>query len=258
MIGIYDSWVGWLYTAQLFKKKLPKYNYIILADNAVFPLGEKTPEEIKTNTFKALDRLFDHGAKLVIIACNTAAAYSVRAWQTQFPEKKVLSITIPGIEELINYQHQNNIKNIWVLATRSTIFSWIYTDLFTRLGGKWNPNFECVISSDLIDAIEHSPDDSETEKLIEKYCKIFSSTPEILVLWCTHFSLVKSIFEKYFNWIVIDPSEIAAQKLKLYLNNHPEIDDTLSKNWEFKYYSTGTTTYRLDFLEGIHFEKIIF
>jgi glutamate racemase len=48
-----------------------------------------------------LHRLFDNGAKIVILACNTAAAYSVRKWQTLYPEKKVLSITIPGIEEVL-------------------------------------------------------------------------------------------------------------------------------------------------------------
>ncbi|PID34609.1 MAG: hypothetical protein CR971_02345 [candidate division SR1 bacterium] len=263
MIGIYDSGVGGLATLKYFKKIIPEYNFSILADNAMFPLGEKTPEQIQTNTFKALERFFNKGAKLVIIACNTAAAYSVRKWQSQFPNKKVLSITVPGIEELLvtgDTTHQN----VGILATKSTVFSGIYHDLFTRLGGEdknHNPNFECIISSDLIQAIEESPYSKKTEQLIEQYCQKFTSNPEILILGCTHFSLVKPLFEKHFKGKIIDPSEHAAKKLKNYLTQHPEIDQQLTKNsagqaGKTNYYTTGKQNYVLSFLENCVFEKI--
>lgn len=267
MIGIYDSGIGGIYTAELFKKILPEYNYKILADTAMFPLWEKSQAQIKENTFRALHRFFDQqNTKLVIIACNTAASCSIRDWQSQFPEKKVLSITIPWIEEILQHQYQN----IWVLATKSTILSGIYNDIFTKLGGKWDPNFEFIISSDLITEIENNHKSKTTENLIKEYCKKFSPQTKTLILWCTHFSIVKNIFEKYFDGNVIDPSEISAKKLKTYLLNHPEIEQQLtiegnSKNkkdekdenyWDSQYFITQEKKYSLDFLETIKFSKI--
>ena len=78
-----------------FQERYPQYNYIFLADNKNCPFGNKDGETIRKITFKGIKRLFNHGAKIVILACNTAAAYAVRSWQTEYPEKKVLSITIP-------------------------------------------------------------------------------------------------------------------------------------------------------------------
>ncbi|HCB50990.1 TPA: hypothetical protein DEP21_00050 [Patescibacteria group bacterium] len=67
---------------------------------------------------------------MVILACNTAAAYAVRSRQTLYPEKKVLSITIPGIEEII--KRDKTTGNVGILATQATINSNIYNDLFAR------------------------------------------------------------------------------------------------------------------------------
>ncbi len=261
MIGVYDSWVWGLATLEYFKKLLPEYHYSMLVDNAMFPLGDKTPEQIHDNTFKALEWFFMHWAKLVIIACNTATAHSVRSWQSKYPNKKVLSITIPGIEELIDNYDKKKHHSVGILATKATVSSGIYNDIFEKLWWEKTSDFECIISSDLISAIENTPYSKETEQLVAQYCQNFTSNPNILILWCTHFSLVKPLFEKYFNGLVIDPSESAAKKLKLYLKNHTELEKKLSKrsNWEFwsiHYYTTWKQEYNLEFLENTTFEKI--
>jgi len=51
----------------------------------------------------------------VIIACNTAAAFAIKQRQANYPDKKALSITIPGMEKI--QETQSNCKNITVLAT---------------------------------------------------------------------------------------------------------------------------------------------
>jgi glutamate racemase len=61
----------------------------------------------------------------VIIACNTAAAYSIRVRQATYPELKTLSVTIPGIEALI----ENNVRSTLFLSTTATSESGILPDL---------------------------------------------------------------------------------------------------------------------------------
>ena len=75
---------------------MPDYDYVFLADTANKPYGDKSGEQIKELTFSSLRYLFDVcKVQMVILACNTAAAYAVRDWQAMYPEHKVLSVTIP-------------------------------------------------------------------------------------------------------------------------------------------------------------------
>lgn len=110
---------------ETMRKLLPDYDYLFYGDTAHMPYGDKLPEEIREYTFAGLQRLFDHGCKLVIIACNTAAAYSIRVRQATHPELKTLSVTIPGIEALI----ENNVRSTLFLSTTATSESGILPDL---------------------------------------------------------------------------------------------------------------------------------
>jgi len=49
-----------------------------------------------------VQKLFDAGATLVILACNTSSAWALRKLQTEiFPDRKILGVTIPGAEKVI-------------------------------------------------------------------------------------------------------------------------------------------------------------
>ncbi len=225
MIGIFDSWFGGLQTMKLFQQQYPQYDYLFLADSKNCPYGSKSGEEIKTLTYKGLHRLFDHGATIVILACNTAAAYSVRARQEEYPNKKVLSITIPGIEKIL--ENNRNKRTIGILATQATILSNIYTDIFLKLGGE-SPRFQGIIASDLVDLIESWCEDNEyIEGCIDWYIKKFDNIDH-LILWCTHFPVLMPYFKKSFSWEIIDPSNEAAKKFGIYLGHHPEIKEKLT------------------------------
>lgn len=94
------------------------------------PYGDKTPEQIREYTFAGLHRLFDQGCELVIIACNTAASYAIRVRQATYPDKKALSVTIPGVEALIESQ----VNSTLFLSTVATGESGILPDLALRYG----------------------------------------------------------------------------------------------------------------------------
>lgn len=237
MIWIFDSGFGWLQTLKYFHKLYPEYDYVFLADNKNCPFGIKSAEEIQQITFDALAWFFDHGADIVIIACNTAAAYSIRKRQMLYPDKKVLSITVPGVEEIISKGVVNG--HVWVLATQATIISDIYTDLFGRFGWIGNPDFHFVVASELVNMIEQWVSDiSLIEVTIQNYLDKFSDTIEYLILWCTHFPIYMSYFEKLFQWKIIDPSWEAAKKFGDYLDNHLDLKNELSLNWSVNFLTT--------------------
>jgi len=237
MIGFFDSGFGWLKTMKDFKKLYPEYNYIFLADSKNCPYGEKSWEEIQKLTFKALDWLFGQWAKIIILACNTAAAYSVRKWQETYPEKKVLSITIPWIEKLIKHGWLE--LNIWVIATEATIMSNIYNDLFSRFGGKPNLQFQFVMAPKIVEIIEEwFGDEKENLNVIKSYLVRFPKNVEHLILWCTHFPVLMKEFKKLFKWEIIDPSKESAKKFGPYLKKHPEVESKISRWWKVKFFTT--------------------
>lgn len=237
MIGIFDSGFWGLQTMKYFKEQYPEYDYLYLADTINCPYGNKSGDDIKKLTYQWLHRLFDHGADIVILACNTAAAYSIRAWQQEFPEKKVLSITIPGIEKVLEEERHKN--TIWILATQATILSDIYTDVFLKLWWE-SPSFQWVMASDLVDLIESwVEDDVYIQKKVNEYLAKFDHINH-LILWCTHFPVLMKYFSQGFDGEIIDPSLESAKKFGKYLEKHTNIKEKLTTGGHIDYLTTGT------------------
>ncbi len=236
MIWFFDSGFGGLQSIKYFHELYPTYDYLFLADTKNCPYGTKNEEEIKELTFAWLHRLFDHGATIVILACNTAAAYAIRPRQAQYPDKKVLSITIPGVEALF----EKNIQwHIGILATQATITSGIYPNLIKKNKKHENMIIDYIAAPKLVDIVERwSHDSEEIRKSINEYMDQFHHPLDCLILGCTHFPILMTFFEEVFDGIIIDPSYEAACKFADYLSRHPEIETRLGRNSASIYYTT--------------------
>lgn len=125
------------------------------------PRGERSGEWIQERTFVCLEWLFAQGCELVILACNTASAYAIRPWQEQYPDKKVLSITIPGVETA----HLIGASHVLLLATRATITSDIYPSVAHKLG--FDMSFTPCIGTGLVDLIETVAPQEEIKNSLE-------------------------------------------------------------------------------------------
>ncbi|MEI7477558.1 MAG: hypothetical protein WCJ81_03410 [bacterium] len=112
-----------------FRTAFPQYDYLYYGDQKNVPYGNKTEEEIRSFTIDGINRLFDHGAGIVILACNTAASVTVKYWQAHHPEKKVLSISIPVIEYLI----QHKFKHPTIFSTTLTKNTHVFPLKFEEL-----------------------------------------------------------------------------------------------------------------------------
>ncbi len=240
MIGFFDSWFWWLQTMKYFHDLYPNYDYVFLADNKNCPFWEKTWEEIQKITFDALNWFFDNWAKMVIIACNTSAAYSIRKRQSLYPQKKTLSITIPWVEEVVSKSEK--LWSVWIIATKATVTSQIYNDLYKRFWGPGKSDFSFVMAPDLVDMVESWANDSS--RILLKIGEYLSRLPKdisTLILWCTHFSIYKKYFEKLFKWEIVDPSYYSAKKFSEYIERHPEIKNKLWQNWTVNFFTTWST-----------------
>ena len=240
MIGIFDSGFGWLQALDSFQKAYPQYDYIFLADQKHYPFGTKKPKQIREYAFTALQWLFDQWATIVIIACNTAAAYAIKERQKKHPQKKTLSITIPGVEKI--QEDYTACKHITVLTTEWTMKSGMYSKLFDKIVFPWT-SMDVIVATDLVDLVEQWVIDEEIRvKKLEKYIqKIQKQKTDCLILGCTHFPILTPTIEKYFTGDIINPVYEAVKKFWPYLKRHPDIAKKIGKNRKVQVYTTGNT-----------------
>ena len=127
-IGVFDSGYGGLTILSKIREALPEYDYIYLGDNARTPYGTRSFEIVYEFTLQAVNKLFEMGCHLVILACNTASAKALRTIQMNDlpnidPDRRVLGVIRPTAE-CIGSMTQT--RHVGILATAGTIKSESY------------------------------------------------------------------------------------------------------------------------------------
>lgn len=241
MIWIFDSGLWGVLTLEYFKKMLWAYDYLYLWDTAFLPWGERDARWIHDRTFACLNWLFLQWCDIVILACNTASAHAIRNRQSIYPHKKVLSITIPGVEAI----HDAHFHHVALLATQATIRAGIYQSVASRLFPDQHIQFQTIIGTGLVEAIEAWANDKEIQKLLDPLLSQCSPAIEAIVLGCTHYPLmshaIQQRMENHFSVSLplIDPGRQSANQFAVYLDHHPEIAANISTWWTVRYCVTG-------------------
>ena len=243
-IGVFDSGYGGLTILDKIREVLPEYDYIYLGDNARAPYGTRSFEVVYEFTRQAVNKLFDMGCHLVILACNTASAKALRSIQMNDlpqidPARRVLGVIRPTVEcvgEISKNQH------IGVLATAGTIKSESYPLEIHKLFPEIQVSgTACPMWVSLVENNESQ--DEGADYFIRKYIdQLLSKDPQIdtVILGCTHFPILLPKIRQYIpeHISVISQGEYVAQSLKDYLKRHPEMDAKCTKNGNCQFYTT--------------------
>ena len=243
-IGVFDSGYGGLTILDKIREVLPEYDYIYLGDNARAPYGTRSFEVVYEFTRQAVNKLFDMGCHLVILACNTASAKALRSIQMNDlpgidPARRVLGVIRPTVEcvgEISKNQH------IGVLATAGTIKSESYPLEIHKLFPEIQVSgTACPMWVSLVENNESQ--DEGADYFIRKYIdQLLSKDPQIdtVILGCTHFPILLPKIRQYIpeHVSVIAQGEYVAESLKDYLKRHPEMDAKCTKNGNCQFYTT--------------------
>jgi glutamate racemase len=243
-VGIFDSGYGGLTIFDKIQKALPGYDYIYLGDNARTPYGTRSFEVVYRFTRQAVDKLFEQGCQLVILACNTASAKALRTiqqkdlplWDTS---RRVLGVIRPTVEAMDRISRS---KHIGILATSGTISSDSYTLEIEKLYPHIKVTGEaCPMWVPLVENNEfHSPGaDYFVKKHIDHILSMDAGI-DTLVLACTHYSLLQDkIYEFLPEGITLfSQGERVADSLTDYLRRHPEMDKRLTKGGTSRFLTT--------------------
>ncbi|MFD1769030.1 glutamate racemase [Sphingobacterium suaedae] len=240
-IGIFDSGFGGLTVFREIKDKLPQYDYIYLGDNARVPYGSRSFETVYQFTKECVFKLFDLGCNLVILACNTASAKALRTIQQHdLPiGKKVLGVIRPTTESINRFTTTNEVG---ILATQGTVLSESYKIEIN----KFYPHIRvyqhaCPLWVPLVENDEI--DTPAAHYLVEKDIhEILAQNPNIdtLVLACTHYPLLLPIIRKFVpkGVQIVAQGHLIAESLENYLQRHPEVESTCSKQRKTAFFTT--------------------
>ena len=185
-IGFFDSGVGGLTIWNELVKLLPNENTLYIADSINAPYGVKSIEEVQRLSFINTQRLIDLGAKIIVVACNTATTQAIASLRNHF------NIPFIGIEPAIKPAALKSLsKVIGVLATNGTLES----ELFKKTKSIYSNDVRVIsqVGEGLVDAIEKGMlDSNEIKQVLSHHLSELTSHPiDFLVLGCTHYPLLK-------------------------------------------------------------------
>lgn len=194
----------------------------------------RDPENIFELTEAAVERLWQEGCDLVILACNTASAAALRRIQENpLPRsKRVLGVFVPMIEALTERDWGDNspprevgVQNVALFATPATVASRAFQrELAFRAIGV---DIEAQACGGVVDAIEDGDwiladalVRSHVDALMRKMPK-----PEVAVLGCTHYPLMLETFQAALGDSVkiLTQAALVPDSLNDYLERHPEM-----------------------------------
>lgn len=216
-IGIFDSGIGGLTVFKAIQEALPRENLIYLGDTARVPYGNKSRETVTRYSIENSNFLIQAGIKMIVVACNTASAFSIGELKKHF-SIPIIGVIEPGARAAL----QSTVsREIGVIGTEGTIASASYSRAIQSLDPKtrvWG--IACPLFVPL--AEEGWVHDEITEAVAHKYLKPFLKTPiDTLILGCTHYPLLKATLAKVMGEKVrlVDSALETAQAVKQLLHD---------------------------------------
>lgn len=223
-IGIFDSGIGGLTVLRAIHQLMPEEPLLYLADQAHVPYGPRSLGEVRQFSEAITRYLLDQGARIVVVACNTASAAALKYLRQSFPE-----VPFVGMEPAIKPAAEHTRSGaVGVLATPATFQGELYASVVERFGqGVHLLQHTCP---GLVQQIENGALDSgETRHILEDALQpMLDQGIDTVVLGCTHYPFVIPLIQEIAgpNVRVIDPAPAVARQVQrlLVASNLLELD----------------------------------
>jgi glutamate racemase len=194
-VAMFDSGVGGLTVLHECLVSLPEEDFIYLGDTAMFPYGSRDPGRLRERIAAIAELLLDRGAKLVVIACNTATAIGEDVARAVAGERgvEVVPVVEPQAEIAAAITASGKVG---VLATPNTVESGAYRRALEAEGRPLEVTE--VEAPKLAPFIQDgSPFDEEVMAMARDYCEpLRQAEVDTLILGCTHYPLVAPMLQR--------------------------------------------------------------
>ncbi len=226
MIGIFDSGVGGMTVARAVEQLLPNHPLLYLGDLARTPYGTKSARTIIDYSVENTRFLVQNGARVIVIACNSASSVATDRLRQEFTIP-IIEVITPAVAEAIARSRSGRIG---IIGTRATVQSGIYEEKIRRQSASYKVfSKACPLLVPLVE--EGWTDKRETKMILRRYLHDLKNQQiDTLVLGCTHYPLLKHLIQPRIGKKVtlIDSSAAAAHFLKNYLEKYPDLTPAMN------------------------------
>lgn len=257
-IGIFDSGVGGLTVAHAIKQILPNEPLVYFGDTAHLPYGDKSAEAIIYYSDRIADFLLEQGAKVLVVACNSASA---SAWESLSQKLGGKLPLLNVIDPVVKDVNRRDYQRVGLIGTKRTIDSGTYEQKLKE--GNGASMLSSMATPLLVPMIEEGfIFDDISNAIIRSYLsKEAMRNLDALILGCTHYPIIKNQINKFFNFSVdiLDSSRIVAQNLQQILSEH-KLLNTGKQEQEDVFFVSDYTPYfekiaRMFFEEHINLQQ---
>jgi glutamate racemase len=235
-IGMLDSGVGGLTILRAIREQLPGQPVVYLADQAHVPYGVRKVEEVRGFTKEITRFLLNQGAKIIVVACNTASVAALGYLRSEFPET-----TFVGMEPAVKpAAEQTKTGVVGVLATYATF----QTDVYNSVVERFAKNVTILQNHcpGLVNQIEKGDlSGLETRRILESALRpMLAQGIDTVVLGCTHYPFVIPLIQEIVgpNVRVIDPAPAIARQTQRLLTEKGWLADGIIGS-EIRLITTG-------------------
>lgn len=170
------------------RRRLPHESVVYLADGKNCPYGDRSKEKIASLTRNAVVELISRGAKLIVVACNTATAVAIDALREEF------DIPFVGMEPAVKPAAlATKTGTIGILATRASLAG----ELFRATSSKYASNVKILsaVGEGFVEAVESGEEGSPDvrAKVAEVLLPLVEAGADQIVLGCTHYPFLEGV-----------------------------------------------------------------
>lgn len=221
MIGVYDSGFGGLTVLRVLRASLPERDFVYLGDSGRAPYGGRDAHTLLDFAEQCVERLFEEGCRVVVVACNTISCVALRHLQHRYAgphsTRRVLGVTIPAAEAAV----AASAGHIGIVGTARTVSSRTFEEEIRKLG----PHRVTQCATPLLaPLVEEGWEATDIARLaVARYLEGLEAV-DTLLLGCTHYPLLMPAFEAATRARVLDPAPHVAARLVEWLARHPQFD----------------------------------
>jgi glutamate racemase len=196
-IAVFDSGVGGLTVLHELLVQLPAEDFLYLGDTANFPYGDRTAAELQAFSVAIADHLLAQGAKLLVVACNSASAAALETLEHHLaltsPQTDVIGVLGPAAQLAVVASRSGRIG---LLATPATVANGAYARAIRAADP--HVHLESVACPDLARIIQSGfPFDEGVVETVRAYCApLIAAEVDTVILGSTHYPLCAPILQR--------------------------------------------------------------
>ena len=234
-IGIIDSGLGGLTVWRSIRSLLPHESTIFIGDHKFVPYGKKSKAVIRKRVLKILSYLYVRGAKLIVIACNTATVAGIEWYRSEMPNIPIIGV-VPVIKTAAEVSKS---KKFVVISTPFTTRSKYQKDLIKKFAP--HARVFALSTPKLVELVEDGNiTGPKANKILKSILDPFVKKGiDVVVLGSTHFAFLKESIRAIVGdgAAVLDSGGAVARQVKRVLETRGELAGVSDATTVF--YTTG-------------------